>query len=273
MNAFEKFITKIALLSGDGSYPIAPYGAFHLLFLAATIIACVLVVLFFRDISERAMRIVLTSVGFGLILFEVYKQLVFSYATTGEWIYQWFAFPFQFCSTPMYVMPFAGLLKSGKLRDMCMSYLSTFTLIAGLTVMLFVGGVFNTASVGVCVQTMVHHSAMVIVGVLVLANDRRKLGISYWLKSLPPFVLLFVMAFLMNIIVYHAGIPGVDMYYISPYTVTEGIFLVSDLKTWALDNNVYFLFPIVYMAAFALLALGAVYAGKGVALLGQKKRA
>lgn len=273
MNWFEKFLTAIALLFEGGEYRIQPYGAFHLIWLAAAVLGCIAAVIFFRDISARAMRITLTVTGFTLILLEVYKQLVFSYAAGGAWTYQWHAFPFQFCSTPMYIMPLAGLLKNGKLRDMCMSYLATFSVMAGLIVMLFAGGVFNTASVGVCIQTMVHHSSMLIVGVLILANDRRKLGVKYWLKSLPVFAALYVIAFIINAAVYY-GVPGAgaDMYYISPYVITEGIFLATALKTVLLDNNLYFIYPILYFIVFSLLSLAAVYSAKGITAVGGKLR-
>lgn len=263
MNAFEKFLIAIALLTSSGENAVPVYGVFHLCFLAAAVTGCVLVCVFCRNLSEKALRIIITVTGFVLILLEVYKQLVFSYALYGTWRYDWGSFPFQFCSTPMYIAPFAGLLRNGRFRDMCMSYLSTFSLTAGFIVMVFAGGVFETPSLGVAVQTMVYHGAMLVLGVLILANDRKRLGIKYWLKSLPLFCGLFVLAYLFNVIFYYA-MPGVyiDLYYISPFYISQGLPVATDVKTVLTGAGVGFLYPVIYLILFAGVSLAAVYLAK-----------
>ena len=50
-------------------------------------------------------KIILIS-GFIMLIFEIYKQVIFTYQV-GH--YQWYAFPFQFCSTPMYLYIIYGL--------------------------------------------------------------------------------------------------------------------------------------------------------------------
>ena len=57
-----------------------------------------------------------------------------SYEDGLSYNYAWYAFPWQFCSTPMYIGLLAGLSK-GKLHDHFCAYLATFALFAGTAVM------------------------------------------------------------------------------------------------------------------------------------------
>lgn len=263
MEAFENFLTAIALLTPDGGKAVSPYGAFHLVFFALSVAGAAVVCIFCRNISEKKLRIILTATGFSLIALEIYKQLVLSYAVDGHWSYAWYAFPFQFCSTPMYVMPAAGLIKNGKLRDMLMSFLGTFSIVAGLSVMMFVGGVFDTPSLGVSIQSMLCHGSMIVIGALVLACERKKLGIRYWASALPVFLSLMLVAVIADIIMYFALPAGMifDMFYLSPYVISPNIAVVTQLRE-ALSGGLYFIYLFTYAAGFSLLALGITAAAK-----------
>ena len=108
------------------------YGWFHLLFfflvVAVTIILCV----FFRKISEKKFKTIIFIFWIVMVLFEVYKQIVYSFSVDGAvWDYQWYSFPFQFCSTPLYVLPFLIFLKDGKVKDGAILFICTFSLFAG----------------------------------------------------------------------------------------------------------------------------------------------
>ena len=86
------------------------YGWFHLLWWGITLGAAVLLcVLHKRKPSERRVRAVVLGVALTVFILEVYKMINYSFTyENGEILFdfQWYAFPWQFCSTPMY----AGLL-------------------------------------------------------------------------------------------------------------------------------------------------------------------
>ena len=101
-----------------------PWGWFHLLFWGLSIGGAVLLcVLHKKDKPERVRKVVLT-VAITVILLEIYKQITFSFSNGTTFDYQWYAFPFQFCSTPMYVGLLAGLIKKGKVHDALCAYLA-----------------------------------------------------------------------------------------------------------------------------------------------------
>ncbi len=97
MNAFEKFLK---ILDGKMVEPLA-YGWFHLMCWGIVILLTAFLCTFaLKNRKEGKSNdnfirgVVLTYAILGIIL-EVYKQLNFSFnSTTGEWHYQWYAFPF-----------------------------------------------------------------------------------------------------------------------------------------------------------------------------------
>jgi hypothetical protein len=116
MTVFEQILE---FLNREMNRPI-PYQAFsqswfHYLALAIAILASVLATLYLRNADDKKLRRFLLGFSGLLLGFEAYKQLIFSYQ--ANWSYQWYAFPFQFCSTPMYVALVAGLTKKKKIQQ------------------------------------------------------------------------------------------------------------------------------------------------------------
>ena len=232
------------------------YGPFHLISLAIMVGLIVLIFIFGREkkVSDRAFRIIAIGVSLLLILFEVYKEIVFAYdPATNTWSYPWHAFPFQFCSTPMYILLIAGIAKPGKVREFCCDFLGTFGLLAGLLVMLMPGDVFHTTSVGVSIQTMVHHGLMVVMGVFVWVSGRAKPKFSSAFKALAVFSILVAIAFALNEIVVATGVNNgqfFNCFYISRhYPCVLPVFEVIYTKV------PYVAFVLIYFAGFTLGAI------------------
>ena len=78
------------------------YGAFHLVFMIGGLFLCVLFAFLLRKASDKANKIIIFSCGAFLAVCEVYKQLFYTFYI-GEGSYQWWIFPFQLCSVPMYL--------------------------------------------------------------------------------------------------------------------------------------------------------------------------
>ena len=105
-----------------------------------------------------------------ITVLEIYKQINFSFHVDGIQIlfdYQWYAFPFQFCSTPMYIGLLAAVVRSKSLHMRLCSYLATYALFAGICVMAYPSTVFID-TVGINIQTMIWHGSMITVGIVLL---------------------------------------------------------------------------------------------------------
>ena len=214
MNWFEKFV---AFLQSQMPTP-GLYGWFHLLALALMLVAIVIVCKKGKNCSEKTFRKVLLVVSLVMIGLELYKQLIWSYnAVTDTWKYNWYFFPWQFCSVPMYAMLITALAKEGKFRDFMISFLATFSLFAGLVVMLYPGDVFQ-CMIGINIQTMVHHGSMVVIGVFMFVSGRVKMQHKTVLKGAAVFAVCVAVALVYNI-AFHFIDPsvGANMFFIGPY--------------------------------------------------------
>ena len=185
-----------------------------------------------------------------MIGLELYKQVIWSYnAVTDTWKYNWYFFPWQFCSVPMYIMLIAALVKESKFRDFLISFLATFSLFAGLVVMVYPGDVFQ-GMIGINIQTMIHHSSQVFIGVFMYVSGRVKMQHKTVLKGTAIFAVCVVVALLFNVIS-HYTIPqaGVNMFFIGPYvpcpTPVLSLF-------WGIVP--YPVFLLIYLAGFTAAA-------------------
>lgn len=242
------FEQMLAFLDGKMTAPTS-YGWFHILCLALVVVGCVIVFLKARNISDKQLDLVLLSVASALFLLEVYKQLNYSYDWESDsWGYQWYAFPFQFCSTPMYVLLLAGLTK-GKFQEFLCSFLATFGLFAGLAVMVLPTTVF-VETIGINIQTMLHHGLMIVIGVFMFVSGRSKLNYKTVFKGLSVFAILVVMAYIGNVLFHKFGNGETfNMFFISPYHNSE-LILLQDIQ-----NVVpHFIFVGAYFIGFTLAA-------------------
>ena len=148
----------------------------------------------FRIAKEEELQRLLKIFAIILIAFELYKQLNYTY--TNGWVYRWYAFPFQFCSTPMYVALVASYMKKSPSRDAMYMFLATFGFFAGTAVMIYPVSVYTT-SIGINIQTMIHHGGMGIIGMVLLAHHV-PLDIPSYLKSIYVFVGLTLIAIVLN---------------------------------------------------------------------------
>lgn len=231
------------------------FGWFHILCIVLMIALCVVIYIFRKKISPKAVNIIVLCTGIAIILLEVYKQLIFSFNYNGGngnsyWDFQWYAFPYQFCSTPMYIMVLAGILRKGKIHDALYCYLATFALFAGLVVMCYPGDVFMSY-IGINIQTMVCHGGMFVVGFLILATRSIEFNLRSILKATIVFVIMLVIALLMNIIWHYCSTSDetFNMFYISPY-----FHCTLPLLSIIYDKTPYVVFLLVYVVGFMLAA-------------------
>ena len=196
------------------------FGWFHLLWLGIVVAASLALGLRGHNRSFDNVRKIVLILSVVTIVLEVYKQINYTFGDgSAAPAYQWYAFPWQFCSTPMYIGLLAGLTKKGKFHDALCAYLATFGMFAGMAVMLYPGDVF-IGTVGINIQTMVCHGGMVVLGALLLASGHVKAELRTILKALPVFATVVLIAVAMNEVAYRTGLlehHTFNMFFVSPY--------------------------------------------------------
>ena len=271
MNLFEKFLH---ILEFEVPSPSA-YGIFHIVCLILTVAASAFLVWRFRDASDKTVRRLLLGVWVVLVVLEVYKQLVYAMDVengVATWDYAWYAFPFQFCSTPLYALPFIIFLKDGWVRRAFMAYFATFSLFAGLAVMIYPGDVFVTSLLGIDLQTMIHHGSQVVLGIFLVAYNRRRLNLRYFAESLLVFCAFAAVAMILNVGVHHYLVSnGMDdtfnMFFISPYHPCT-LPILSDIY----EKVPYAVFLVIYLLGFSLVSALVFGIEKGIIALIQRPK-
>ena len=242
---------------------------FHLMFIAIVVVATVLLCVFLKNAKEKTFRTILLVCWIVMVALETYKQIINTWeydAETDSIIrdYIWRTFPFQLCSSPLYVLPFIVFLPKGHVRDAMMAFMAFFSLFGGLGVFAYPGNVF-VETIGINIKTMVHHGLQVVLGIYIAVYNRKKIGIMYYLKGAIVFVALMMIALIMNIVGYHLMVSaGMDvtldknrfnMFYIGPYHKCQELPILDEIHP--IVGPVAFIF--IYL--FGFLAIGMIIFG------------
>lgn len=246
------------------------FGWFHILWLVITVAAAVFLSRYCKaGTPERTRRVVLIT-AITVIVLEIYKQFNFTYTVDGGKIiadYAWYAFPFQFCSTPMYVGLLAGLTRKGKVHESLCAYLATYAVFAGTAVMIYPGDVY-VETIGINIQTMICHGSMIVVGACLFASGYVKTNWKTVLKAMPVFAVTVGMAAVMNEIAALSGLLKTDnfnMFFISRHTE-------STLPIYGLVHEAV-PFPVnlvIYIVGFTAAASVMLLIAMGIKKLGKK---
>ena len=206
----------------DAAMPVPTLdGWVHVLTLILTAIITVLVCRNAANHSADQVRKRVFWMAIVVAVLEIYKQINYTFSYEGGITadYQWYAFPFQFCSTPMYVGLLAGIIRKGKVHNALCAYLATYAVFAGVSVMVYPVDIY-VDTIGINLQTTVCHCSMIVMGAYLFASGHVKLEHKTVLKAMPVFAVAVGMAVVMNELAVVFGIvpnETFNMFFISPH--------------------------------------------------------
>lgn len=206
-----------------------------------------------RTLDPIKVKRLLFRTSMVLLVFEAYKQIIFTYQAAA---YQWYAFPFQFCSVPMYLM-IGQKFARGRLQTALWQFLQMYGLFAGFAVVLVPVAIY-TSTIGINVQTMVHHGAIAYVGWILLLNHKGTR--SMFMDATLVFVGVTVLASAMNTVFNATGnTQTFTMFFLNP-RFNSNIPILSLFKDHISPLNYVLLFLLGYaMIAFFIYYLSALY--------------
>ena len=211
----------LALLNTQMDSVPQPWGVFHIVSLVLSVFAGLALCWWMKKPTQKQVRRVVLVVSLVVILLEVYKQINMTFRVSGDTIessYPWYIFPWQFCSTPMYI-GLLGALTRKRIHRACCAYLASFSLFAGLAVMVYPVSVF-IGTLGINIQTMVCHGSMITIGMWLLGTGYVQLEKKTMLRSALVFAVMVGIAVILNEWAYRVGIAPehfFNMFYVSPY--------------------------------------------------------
>lgn len=250
MNIFEKMLY---LLQGEMIEPTA-FGWFHILWLVLVIISIFILYKRIMYHGEKQLKIILGTYGIIALVLEVLKQLIWSFnydPITNKiiWDYEWYSFPFQLCTTPIYVCIICLFLKKGKVRNSLLSYLSYITILGSIATMIVPNSCF-VSDILVNIHTMWLHLGSFVVSIYLLMSSEVKITLKELKGAIFIFLIFVIIANLLNIIVYNLGVLNnevFNMFYISPYFIS-----VLPVFNIIQENVPYLIYLIIYICTLIL---------------------
>lgn len=185
-----------------------------------------LIKVYFPCLSDR----VFFLCGVLMLCSEIWKQLVLTF-TLNHGTYNWWYFPFQLCSIPMYILLAYPWVRRESARRMLLAFLMSFCLLGGIAVFADTSGLLYPLT-ALTVHSWIWHFLLILIGIsagaayfLRLRNDTKNILFSRTLsRALPlrPFfhaVILYfaccALAELFNLTLDRYGM--INMFYINPH--------------------------------------------------------
>ncbi len=223
-----------------------PYGIFHII----SLIILVLSIMYLKKHQTSLLKQSNKVYFYAMILIvgmEIYKQFSMSF-DLGYFKYPWHIFPYQLCSTPIYILLGVNLIKQKRINQTLINYLAIINLVAGLSVMLVPTNVF-TDKIMISIQTMVHHGLMVWIGAYAILQHPKRYTKQEYLDLTILFSILIFIAVVINQVAYDHQI-ALNLFFISPYDdkVFSAVMFIR-------ENLSYFNFLLVYFLSFISLGL------------------
>jgi peptidoglycan/LPS O-acetylase OafA/YrhL len=223
------------------------FSLFHILFLVSILIATGLLIYFFRNCSNKTMKIIVLVIWLLLVLMEIGKQIIRS-NQNGYFYYRWDEFPYQFCETPLYVLPILLINKNKKFQNILISFLATYVMFAGFAILLLPFTGFNW-SVFLNIRNMLSHGFQFMVGAFLFAWNRKNMNIKNFLYGGIVFLICVAIAITFNSIVDPLTENWVNMFFLNPKYPTTLLIMKS------IQPHVHWIiFDLLYIVFFTIIA-------------------
>ena len=208
-------------------------------------------------ISKDKSLWIMNLCGIILAFGELYKQL-FLYVIVNHGKYDWWYFPFQLCSTPMYLCLILPLIKKyPSIRQIICTYLQNFCLLGGIMALIEPSGLYHPYW-SLTLHGLLWHVLLIFLGLFSGLSGMSGHGWREYSKTLVLFGVFCLIASGINF----ATKVQADMFYISPYyPVTQIIFNEISLRYGIFIGIISYLFSIC-LGGFLLHLLVGIYAAK-----------
>lgn len=239
----------------------AAYGPFHLLFLFFGLGGSLVLAYALRHRSAVCCRRILLGIGLFLIICEAYK-LTFYYYVIGRGGFQWWVFPFQLCSIPMYLCPAANITRSENARSAIYTFLCTYNLLGGFLALLEPSGLSHNYWT-LTLHGYIWHILLIFIGLFIIISGNGPKSARDFGRATVLFLILCGIAFGINLSFFHASHGEINMFFVGPADNTLIVFKdIASRFGWYTATALY----------IPCVCLGAWFVFTAVRLATRKKR-
>ena len=192
-----------------------PYSAFHLYFSFIGGFLAVFLAWKLRGKQEHYQLRLLFLLGLLLAFSEGYKQL-FLTLIVGHGTYDWWYFPFQLCSLPMYFCLILPFLPASS-RQVLYTFMYSYNLPGAILVFVWPDGLMHPYWT-LTIHAFLWHILLIFLGFYAVFSGNVPSSVSTFQKATALFLGCCGIATLVNVLAIPKG--SADMFYISPYEPT-----------------------------------------------------
>ncbi len=239
---------------GATAWPMTPpaaYGPFHILFLLFGLGGSAAAAYGLRWCSPARCRRVLLGVGLFLMLCEAYKLLFYSYVI-GRGSFQWWVFPFQLCSIPMYLCVAANLTRREAVRRAIYTFLCTYNLLGGFLALLEPSGLCHEYWT-LTIHAFLWHTLLVFLGAFLIRTGNGPKSFVDFCRATVLFLILCLVAFCINLVFFRPSGGQINMFFVGP--ANNSIVVFRDIAArfgWYAATALYI--PCVCLGAWLIFA-------------------
>ena len=217
------------------------YGAFHLVFAAVLTALAFAGAMSARRLGAKSLIRLFATCGWILAVLEIYKQL-FLYCIVNDGVYDWWYFPFQLCSMPMYLCILLPAIvrtndapvSHARIRrsfasSAVLSFLSGFTLISAAAALIMPEDFLRTY-LPLTIHGFVWHGLLLFISLTVIMSGLSDLSARSIAGSVMLFIVMCAAAVMINVAAepsMAAAFPAGDiphsyaaMFYLNPYHIS-----------------------------------------------------
>ena len=209
-----------------------------------------------RTDAEKREDLQLLTAGLLLLCAELWKQYVLTFRIGGG-AYQWWYFPFQLCSVPMYLCVLIPFCRKRKLREAMLTFLADFSVLSGLIAFLDTSGMMYSYA-PLTVMSWLWHFGIAGIGILCGLRHGGK-----GLKAFPPaagiYLICCLIAEVINLSFDRLGV--INMFYINPHYEMNQIVFAS-MRSVLSNQAVIAVY--IFMTVFGAFLLHLFWMGIGI---------
>ncbi len=204
--------------------PMTPppmFGIFHICFVLAGTVSAVLMAKCAAKLPEASRIRLFGLIGWGMALSELGKQLFYFYIVNGRQ-FDWWIFPFQLCSVPMYLCILLPAVRSKKVQTSICTFFATYSLFGAVMALLWPEDMLRPYLL-MTLHAFLWHLVLLFLAMTVIFSGMADFSPRGFFCASLLFFGLALIATAINIFGWrHPSLPGSypDMFYITPYVMT-----------------------------------------------------
>jgi hypothetical protein len=208
------------------AWRMQPPQLFSMFHISASVITAAVAAWLASILSKHFRTGYLVCAGWILIVLEIYKQL-FIFFVTGNGNYDWWYFPFQLCSVPMYMCIILPLLR-GSAKRAILAFMADYTLISAAAALIYPED-FLRSYVTLTAHGFIWHGILLFISLLIIMSGACEGSYRDFLSATIVFSVLSLIAAGINAAcepVMQAGNTAhsyAAMFYLNPYHISPQI--------------------------------------------------